>query len=105
MLTNSDCTIYRKQDNVLKKQYVSECWWFEDTKSSITTDGLKTADTVTVRIPDMDVFVDKGDIIVKGNCEIEAETLRDLEKVSYFKVTTANYNMFCDNPHIKVVAV
>jgi hypothetical protein len=109
MLTNSDCTIYRRigngDDFVLKKQYVSKCWWFEGAKADITTNGLKSADVLKVRIPDVTVQVKKGDIIVKGNCDIEAQTVKDLSGVAYFKVTAANYNMFSDEMHIKVVAV
>lgn len=105
MLTNSDCTIYTKEDNVLKKKYVSECWWFEDTKASITTNGLKTADVLTVRVPDVNICVRQDDIIVKGKCDIVAQTVRDLEGVRYFKVISSNYNTFGEETHIKVVGV
>lgn len=105
MLTNSDCTIFHRTEDGFEKQYVPECWWFENTKSSITTEGLKAADVVTVRIPDVNMYVQQGDIIVKGWCDIEAKTLRDLEAVRYFKVTSSNYNIFGEEMHIKVVAV
>lgn len=109
MLVNSDCTIFNRISNgdtdILVKQYVPECWWFEDTKSDITTSGLKSADVLKVRIPDINVQIKKGDIIVKGNCDINAQTVKDLSGVAYFKVTGTNYNLFGDEMHIKVVAV
>lgn len=109
MLTNSDCTIYSRQSNpsndydTWKRQYIPECWWFQDTKSAITTNGLKSADVLTVRIPNVAISVKKEDIIIKGNCNINMQTVKDLAGVEYFKVTSANHNAFGGNPHIKVV--
>ena len=109
MLTNSDCTIYSRQSNpsndydTWKRQYIPECWWFQDTKSAITTNGLKSADVLTVRIPNVAISVKKEDIIIKGNCNINMQTVKDLAGVDYFKVTSTNYNAFGGNPHIKVV--
>lgn len=109
MLTNSDCTIFHRvrdteaNQDTWKRQYVKECWWFEDTKSGVTTDGLKSADVLKVRIPDLTISVKKDDIILKGNCPVEMRTVKDLEGYKYFKVVTANYNSFGDEPHIKVV--
>ena len=109
MLINSDCTIYSRKHNPSdgcdewEKQYVSECWWHENTKSGITTNGLKSADVLTVRIPNLAVSVKKGDVIVKGVCDVRMQTVKDLSGIEHFKVTGANYNTFGRNPHIKVV--
>lgn len=111
MLINSSCTIYSRKPNPStdydewEKCYIPECWWFCDTKSSITTNGLQTADVLTVRIPDLSVAVKKGDVIIQGNCNIDVQTLKDLNGYEYFKVTSVNYNHFGNNPHIKVVGV
>lgn len=111
MLVNSDCTIYSRKpvENLSEfqweEQYVKECWWFEEIKSSVTTEGLKSADVLKVRIPDLTISVKKDDIILKGNCPVEMRTVKDLEGYKYFKVVTANYNSFGDEPHIKVVGV
>lgn len=108
MLTNSDCTIYHRIHNLAsgqstwERQYVPECWWFCNTKSSITTNGLKSADVLTVRIPDLTVSVKKGDILVKGACPAEIETVKDLSGYEYFKTVSANHNRFGGEPHIKV---
>lgn len=108
MLINSDCTVYNRirtpgsKEFQWKRRYVPECWWFVETKSSITTEGLKSADILKVRIYDLTVSVKKDDVIVKGKHEEEIQTIKDLNG-EYFKVTTANYNEYGDNPHIKVV--
>ena len=109
MLTNSSCTIYSRKHNPSsdydewERQYVPKCKWYENTKSNITTNGLKSADVLTVRIPNLSVSVKKGDVIIKGPCDIEMQTVKDLAGIEYFKVTGANYNTFGRNPHIKVV--
>ena len=109
MLTNSDCTIYsRKQSpssdyDAWERQYVPECWWHENTKSDITTNGLKSADVLTIRIPNLAVSVKKDDVIIKGACDIEMQTVKDLAGIKYFKVTGVNCNTFGRNSHIKVV--
>ena len=110
MLTNSDCTIYTRKRNPSgedewKRQYVPECWWFCDTKSAITTEGLKSADVLKVRIPDLSVVVKKDDVIMQGECNLEIQTVNDLKGYEYFKVITSNYNRFGSNSHIKVVGV
>lgn len=108
MITNADCTIYSRirngsSDDAWLRQYVPECWWFENAKSAITTNGLKSANVLTVRIPDLSVVVKTGDYIIKGDCSIEMQTVKDLPESEYFVVTGANYNRFGMNPHIKVV--
>lgn len=109
MLTNADCTIYTGTPSAgekkYKRQYVPECWWFVETKSAVTTEGLKTADVLHLRIPDVSVDIKKDDVVVKGKCLIDIQTVKDLAKYDYFKVTTANYNSFGDSPHIRVEAV
>lgn len=109
MLINSDCTIYsRIRDpssglSMWERQYVEKCWWFVETKSTVTTEGLKSADVLKARIYDLEVKVKKDDILVKGDCQIEIETVKDLVGYEYFKSVTVNYNTFGDSPHIKVV--
>ena len=111
MLINSDCTIYRRiydpsiDCDTWQKQYVPECWWFVEAKSTITTEGLKSADVLKVRIPDLSVVVKKDDVILQGKCDIDMKSVKDLSGLEYFKVTSANYNRFGNNPHIKVVGV
>lgn len=111
MITNADCTLYRRirgisnEGDIWKRVYIPEVWWFENTQSAITTNGLKSADVLTVRIWDTSIQVKKGDYLVKGNCGVSMETVKDLSGHEHFCVTGVNYNIFGDNPHIKVVGV
>ena len=109
MLTNNDITIYNRQydpetglDRWIRV-YVPDAWWYKNEKASVTTEGLKSADVYTIRIPDISIVLKKDDYVVKGDCCVEMETVKDLEGLEKTKVTSVNYNMFGDNPHIKVV--
>lgn len=109
MITNSDCTIYNRirsnECDTWKRIYIPEVWWHEETKSSITTEGLKSGDVLTVRIPDVSIQIVKDDIIIKGECKAEIKSVKDLAGHEYYKVAGAKYNSFGGNPHIKVVGV
>lgn len=108
MLTNTDATLYsRKYDpsarlDAWERVYLPAVWWHKSEQSSVTTDGLKTADVYTIRIPDTGVEVKKDDYIVRGNCPVKMQTVKDLEGTERCRVTAANYNSFGDSPHIKV---
>ena len=82
--------------------YIPAIWWYEAEQSSVTTEGRKTADTFTVRIPDITVLVKKDDYLVKGQCSVQMKTAKDLAGTEHFKVSAANYNRYGGNPHIKV---
>lgn len=109
MLTNTDITIYHREYDssagfdTWKRVYVSEAWWYKNEKSSITTDGLKQADVYTIRIPDTSIVLKKDDYIVRGNCHVEMETVKDLEGLEKTRITSVNCNTFGGNPHIKAV--
>ena len=111
MITNTDVTVYnRAYDSENKtdkwtRTYVPEAWWFKESKSSITADGRDNQDVITVRIPDTSVPVKKDDYIVKGMCDVAPQTVKDLDGFEKVRVTSANYNAFGGNPHIKVVGV
>ena len=109
MLTNTDITIYNREYDPetrldsWKRVYVPEAWWYKNEKASITTDGLKSADVYTIRIPDTSITLKKDDYIVKGNCNVTMETVKDLDGMEKTRVTSVNYNTFGGNPHIKAV--
>ena len=109
MLTNTDITIYnRKYDPESRldtwiRVYVPEAWWYKNEKSSITTEGLKQADVYTIRIPDTSVVLKKDDYIVKGNCAVTMQPVKDLEGQEKTRVTSVNYNTFGGNSDIKAV--
>ncbi|UTB43644.1 hypothetical protein NKF89_04995 [Agathobacter rectalis] len=111
MITNTDVTVYnREYDSESKtdkwtRAYVPDAWWFKSEQSSITAEGRKNQDVITIRIPDISVSVKKDDYIVKGMCDIAPQTVKDLDGLEKVRVTSANYNTFGGNPHIKVVGV
>lgn len=111
MITNTDVTVYnRAYDSESKtdkwtRAYVPDAWWFKSEQSSITAEGRKNQDVITIRIPDISVSVKKDDYIVKGMCDIAPQTVKDLDGFEKVRVTSANYNTFGGNPHIKVVGV
>lgn len=109
MLTNTDITIYHREYDssagfdTWKRVYVPEAWWYKNEKASITTEGLKRADVYTIRIPHTSIVLKKDDYIVKGNCDVVMETVKDLEGLEKTRITSVNYNTFGGNPHIKAV--
>lgn len=111
MITNTDVTVYnRAYDSESKtdkwtRAYVPDAWWFKSEQSSITAEGRKNQDVITIRIPDISVSVKKDDYIVKGMCDIAPQTVKDLDGLEKVRITSANYNTFGGNPHIKVVGV
>ncbi len=111
MLTNSSATLYSRQydsskkNDIWKRIFIKSVWWHETEMSAITTDGLKSADTFVIRVPDISISIKKDDYLVKGECNIDMATVKDLKGEQYCKVTAANYNTFGSNQHIKVSGV
>lgn len=109
MLTNTDITIYNREydpsagHDTWKRVYVPAAWWYKNEKASITTEGLKQADVYTIRIPDTSIALKKDDYIVKGNCDVAMQTVKNLEGQEKTRITSVNYNTFGGNPHIKAV--
>ena len=72
MLTNTDATLYHRHYNPETRldewgcTYIPALWWHEAEQSSVTTEGRKTADAYTVRIPDITVLVKKDDYLGRG---------------------------------------
>lgn len=108
MLTNTDATLYHRRYNPVTRldewesTYIPALWWYEAEQSSVTTEGRKTADAYTVRIPYITVLVKKDDYLVKGQCSVQMKTAKDLAGTEHFKVSAANDNRYGGNPHIKV---
>ena len=49
--------------------------------------------------------IKKDDYLVKGDCKVDMQTIKDLDGLDKTRVTSVNYNTFGGNPHIKVVGV
>lgn len=115
MITNTDATLYHRIHGMSKdgdgwqRVYLPAVWWYENVSSSITTNGMKMGNGatsgLTVRVPDICVRIQKGDYIVKGNCDVEMVTVKSLSGISHYCVTGVNYNAFGSRPHVKVVGV
>ena len=111
MITKASETLYSLQNNyekrmdVWKKTFIDKVWWHESEASVITTEGLKSADVFVIRIPDTSIVIKKDDYLVKGECGIDVTSVKDLKGMKYCKVTSANYNIFGSNQHIKVGGV
>ena len=111
MITNSAVTVYSRQydsekrSDIWERTYVKDAWWNEAESAAITSEGLKRADTFVIRIPDTTINIKKDDYLVKGICDIDMATVKDLKGTECCKVTSANYNTFGANPHIKVGGV
>lgn len=111
MVTNSAVTVYSRQYDsekrldIWKRTYVKDAWWHESESSAITSEGLKRADTFVIRIQDTTINIKKDDYLVKGICNIDITTAKDLKGTECCKVTSANYNTYGANQHIKVGGV
>lgn len=114
MLTNTDATLYHRirskgKDDSWQRIYLPAVWWYENITSNVMTNGMKTANgttnILTVRILDTSVEIRKKDYLVKGNCDIEMETVKNLSGIPHYCITGVNHNTFGSNPHIKVVAI
>lgn len=115
MITNADATLYHrirgksKEGDTWQKVYLPSVWWYENISSSKTTNGMKTTNgatsALTVRIPDVFVEIQKDDYLVKGDCDVEMDTVKSLSGISHYCVTGVKYNTFGSNPHVKVVGI
>lgn len=114
MITNSDITIYHKTFNKQKKieeweRYnFNNVWWFGNHNAGINK-GYEEANDVDVRIfydthnVDLSKF-SIGDIIVKGNLNIDISTQQDLKNYDIFNITLINDNNFGTKPHLHLGA-
>ena len=73
-----------------------------------TLDETKNELHLNKHIPTEDFpsyVIKKDDYLVKGECGIDVTSVKDLKGMKYCKVTSANYNIFGSNQHIKVGGV
>lgn len=112
MITNSDVTIYHKTFN--KQERVEEwerynyenVWWFGSHKAGINK-GYENANDVDVRISydthNIDITnFSMGDILVKGNLDIDIESQQDLKNYDVYVITLINDNNFGTRPHLRL---
>ena len=111
MITNASATLYSRIYNAdkrmdeWKRTLIEKVWWYESEASSITSEGLKRADNFCDQNTRYYDQHKKDDYLVKGICNIDITTAKDLKGTECCKVTSANYNTYGANPHIKVGGV
>lgn len=110
MIANNSVTIYHKTFN--KQERVEE-WirynfdnvWFFGSHGAGINKGYDNANDVDVRISynDHDINIDNiamGDILVKGNVEVDIDTQQDLTGYDVYNITLINDNNFGHTPHV-----
>lgn len=112
MITNSELTVYHKALNQQTRleewtRYnYADIWWFGGKGTGIRK-GYENANDVEIRIPydtnqiDIDNFA-IGDILVKGNVELDIDTQQDLSEYEVYNITSITNNTFGENPHIHI---
>ncbi len=100
MITNTSCTIFRRNGESLIKILYSPCMWQETEGYEAKKFGEKNADKAAVFIPDINADVRKGDYIVRGICD----TLTDKQVYSALHVNSIDYNDFgsANMQHLKL---
>lgn len=114
MITNSSITIYHKTFN--KQTRLEEwtrynydnIWWFGSRGAGINK-GYENANDVDVRISYKNHDIDPsniaiGDILIKGEINIDIETQQDLKNDDVYNITLINDNNFGQNPHLHLGA-
>lgn len=111
MICNSKVTIYHMSGLDVSTNF--EIWtrynydnaWFFGGKGAGINKGYDNANDVQVRLPynknelDINNFA-IGDIIVKGEINVDIETQQDLNDYEVYNITSINNNNFGSNKHI-----
>lgn len=111
MITNSELTLYhkgyddKKRIEVWTRYNYNKVWWFGG-KGTSTNKGYENANDLQVRISyeyydnlNINNF-EIGDILVKGNLDLDIEEQQDLSEYEVYNITAINNNTFGANPHI-----
>lgn len=111
MITNSELTVYHKTLNKQTRleewtRYnYAKVWWFGGKGAGINK-GYDNANDVEIRLPhdensniDINNFA-IGDILVKGNIDLDINTQQDLSSYELYNITSIKNNTFGGNPHV-----
>lgn len=113
MITNSELTVYHKTLNTqtrLEKwtRYnYSKVWWFGGKDAGIDK-GYENANDVEIRLPykeNSNISTTNfaiGDILIKGNIDLEISTQQDLANYEIYNITSIKDNTLGNNPHVHI---
>ena len=114
MITNTSVTIYHKDGLDVATHFekwtrynYSTAWYFGGKGASINK-GYDNANDVEIRIPyNTNAELSPGnfaigDIIVKGELDININTQQDLKNYDIYNITSIKDNNFGNNPHIHI---
>ena len=109
MTTNTDITIYSRVCDPLtrldkwKKNVLFSSVVVQEREGIYHHRWLENWDIYSFAFPDISIELKKDDLVVKDNCPVEMQTVKDLEGLEKIRITSVNYNTFGENPHIKAV--
>ena len=105
MLNNSDITVYHKDNGVWQKHNYKNIWWFSKKDADINTTYSKDND-VNIRLwnnTEINEF-SIGDIIVKGNLDIDINDQHDLSDYLVYNIIQLKNNNYSFRKHIHITA-
>ena len=105
MISNSDLTIYHRNNGQWIRKVYKNIWWFENRNAS-SDKGYNSNNGVEIRIsydlnPDINDFA-FGDILVKGIVNKEIERQQDLDIKDVYNIIGIKDNTFGRRPHIHI---
>ena len=82
----------------------NKIWWFGG-KGASTNKGYDNANDVQIRIPynQNEINISNiaiGDIVVKGNLNLDITKQQDLKNYQVYNITSINNNTFGSEPHV-----
>lgn len=110
MITNNSLTLYHKTIDdttkleVYERHFYKYVWFFGGQGASVNK-GLQFVNNVVVRIPYNKNEIDLesiaiGDLLVKGETNIDIETQEDLVDYDVYIITSITNNTYGSTPHV-----
>lgn len=109
MITNNSLTLYHKtiNDEHLEEwtRYNYDKVWIFGGLGASTNKGLQYVNNIVVRIPYVENEIDLnniaiGDLLVKGNLNIDIESQEDLIDNEVYLLTSITNNNYGNTPHV-----
>ena len=105
MISNSDLTIYHRENNEWIRKNYKNVWWYS--KENANSDkGYNSNNRVEIRISyDLNPNIEDfriGDILVKGIIEEDISRQQDLNVKDVYNIIGVSNNTFGRRPHIHI---